>query len=313
MSEQQNPKISVCIATYNMKQFLGMAIISILKQSFTDFEIVVYDDVSTDGTDKIPWLNDIPQLRYIRGETNLGVGNAFNAAISLAKGEVVILFCADDILCDAHYLSDVAGAFSNPIVGHVTRYYYQFIDKEYSVPVRAWRGDSRTLSNNPSGLAFRKKALEGCACSNRMFIETTHLVNQVLKKGWKSYLLNYDAVAVRAWGSTSTRPGYFLKRRVSSPVMDWHECGGDMTKDYVSLIQIRVGGNYACLFEEIRNFIKLRPSNAINPKFWFWAILTVVTPRWILVRLPRLYRRYIGKWLTKRITRSSILGVGIKS
>jgi len=308
MSKLCDPKISVCIATYNMKQYLGHAVSSCLDQLFDkdQIEIIIYDDCSTDGTDKIQWLDDVPGLRYIRSPENNGVGKGFNEAIRRAKGEIVVLMCADDIIAEQMFFHDLVEMFQDPTIGYVHRYYYQFIHGEdEDVAVRAWRSEDPIIqANNPSGLAFRRKALEDCECSNKMFIETSQLASQVLAKGWYHGVLNYDAIAVRVHKSTSTRREYWLKRRVSSPVDDWVEIGGkDISKDYVSFIQIKNGFILSAVFEEIGKFIRHRPKNLVNLKFWFFAILAVITPRFILSRIPDLYRRTWGKWTTGRVFR----------
>jgi hypothetical protein len=137
-----------------------------------------------------------------------------------------------------------------------------------------------------------------------MFIETSFLACVVINSGWDYCVITYDAIAVRVHDSTSTQKGYWLKRRVSSPVMDWWGLGvRGIAKDYVSLVQIKNGFTMSAVFEEIGNFIKLRPLNLLNPAFWFFSFVAVVTPRYILRKLPPLYRRTIGKWTTREICR----------
>lgn len=296
--DDKKVKLSVVIATYNMGHLLSETIHSVKMAmldgatELTRNEIIVYDDCSTDKTYE---YKDMEGIRYIRGDKNVGVGNAFNAGIKDAKGEIVVLMCADDLV-HTNYFSDVLKEFKrNPAVGYVTRWYYQFIDGDSSVAVRAWRTDDLILqANNPSGLAFRKKALEGKGCSNKMFIETSYLASKVLEDGWAGVVLEYDAIAVRVHDSTSTRREYWLKRRVSSPVVDWYEIGCDeITKDYVSLVQIKNGFNISAVVEEIMNFIKLRPANVFEIKFWFYSIVALFTPRFILRELPKIYRKKV--------------------
>lgn len=295
-------KVSVCIATYNMGHLISETIENIKQQTHKDIEIIVYDDCSTDNTCEVVKKHDVT---YIKGEENKGVGGAFNEAIAKATGEYVILMCADDLFLDTRFIEDVVCEFmSDYTVGHVTRYYSQFIDKSLK-PVRSWRcNDPIVLANNPSGLAFRTISLYGCKCSNRMFIETSQLVHEVLSKGWKYRILRYDAIGARVHASTSTQAGYYLKRRVSSPVMDWHSIGGkSILKDYVSLVQISVNYKKSAVIEEIVNFIKLRPLNLLSPMFWFYSISTLILPRQILRNLPHIYRKYIGKLLTRECKR----------
>lgn len=308
MSKLCDPKISVCIATYNMKQYLAQAVSSILCQGMDrdQLEIIIYDDHSTDGTELIQWIHQIHNLRYIRGSKNLGVGAGFNQAIKAAKGEIVVLMCADDLICDPNYFKDLIRAFEDPTIGHVTRFYYQFIHgQNESIAVRAWRSRCPIIqANNPSGLAFRRIAMTGCECSNKMFIETSQLASQVIAKGWDWRIVTYDAIAVRVHNSTSTRRDYWLKRRVSSPLKDWLEIGGkDIAKDYVSLIQIKNGFTIGAVLEEIGAFLKYRKANWISPRFWFFAAVAVLTPRWILRKIPDLYRKTWGRLTTGRIYR----------
>jgi len=86
--------------------------------------------------------------------------------------------------------------------------------------------------------------------------------------------------------------------------MDWWNLGvKEITKDYVSFVQIKNGFKMSAVFEEIWNFVKLRPANLITPAFWFWAIVAIVIPRGILRKLPGFYRKYVGVKVTKAVKR----------
>jgi hypothetical protein len=136
--------------------------------------------------------------------------------------------------------------------------------------------------------------------SNKMFIESSYLAHAVLNDNWDYRILEYDAVAVRVHDSTSRERDYWLKRRVSSPVLDWASIGcPEIAKDYVSFIQIKNGFEMWAVWEEIRNFAKVRPWNLLNPKYYFWALVALLTPRRILRKLPPLYRSYIGRGITE--------------
>jgi glycosyltransferase involved in cell wall biosynthesis len=298
-------KASVVIATYNMGHVIVDTLISCLKQDYQNLEIVVYDDCSTDGTKEI--VSGHIHVKYFCGENNLGVGGAFNAAIQKATGDVVILMCADDLFCNHSVVSDICEVFrKHPTVGHVSRWYHQFVGND-PTPVRAWRTlDPIIQANNPSGLAFRKEALKTARCSNKMFIETSALVSEVLwiKEGWDYRILKYDTIAARIHQNTSSTPGYWLKRRVSSPIVDWVSIGGsEMLMDYTSFIQIKTGYKMSAVLEEIWNFIRLRPLSLLNPSFWFYALVATITPRQMLRKLPILYRNLIGKRITGQVLR----------
>ena len=297
-------KVSVCIASYNMAHLLPETIDSILGQNYdkSAMEIVIYDDCSTDNTQQ---LYGQCNFKYIKGEKNLGVGAGFNEAIKHATGDYIVLMCADDLFLSRHVISDIVKVFNEcPTVGHVTRYYYQFVHG-HNGPVRAWRSSNPIVqANNPSGLAFRKSVFSTARCSNKMFIETSYLVSLVIKAGWRVGWLYYDAIGARVHSSTSTQKGYWLKWRVSSPVEDWVSIGGkEILRDFTSFIQIKNGFTMKALLQEIGLFIKLRPLNILHPAFWFWALVAILTPRPILRQLPLFYRHRIGRYFTKEIKR----------
>ena len=220
------PKVSIVIPVYNMAHTIQETVKSCFWQQYVNTEIIVYDDCSTDKID-LDMLK-FYCAKYYRGEKNIGVGEAFNAAIKLSTGDIVVFMCGDDLFTNDFVIWDIVCQFVKfPGCGVVVRWYYQFIDSDPErKPCRAWRtGDPCLQANNPSGLAFRREALDGRKCSNRMFIESSYLVKAVTMDLWGWVGLQYDSVAVRVHGSTSTTPGYWLKRRVSSPVMDWWSLG----------------------------------------------------------------------------------------
>jgi glycosyltransferase involved in cell wall biosynthesis len=96
--EQQTPPVvSVVIPAYNTELFLPEAIESVLKQTYTDFEIIIVDDGSTDGTsDKAKsYLHD-PRVHYIY-QDNKGVCAARNTGIRKSQGGLVAFLDADDV------------------------------------------------------------------------------------------------------------------------------------------------------------------------------------------------------------------------
>lgn len=92
------PRVSVCIPAYNAERFVGEAVRSVLSQSFTDFELIVRDDASTDATrERLAAFAD-PRLRVSVNARNLGAEGNWNAVVSEARGEFVKVLCSDDCL-----------------------------------------------------------------------------------------------------------------------------------------------------------------------------------------------------------------------
>ncbi|MCW6035584.1 glycosyltransferase family 2 protein [Spirulina subsalsa FACHB-351] len=92
------PKVTVCVPTYNRQHFLSIAIASVLAQTYTDWELVVCDDGSTDGTPQMMAEYQDPRIRYIRHETNIGKSNNMRSGYEAATGEYFIKFDDDDRL-----------------------------------------------------------------------------------------------------------------------------------------------------------------------------------------------------------------------
>jgi glycosyltransferase involved in cell wall biosynthesis len=112
-------KVSVCIPVYNGEKFLAQAIESVLAQTFTDYELIVLDNASTDRTPEIIRQYNDPRITVIRHPTNIGAVNNFNAGIKAAKGTWVKIVCADDMLfpdCLEKQAGAVSGESSRNVV-----------------------------------------------------------------------------------------------------------------------------------------------------------------------------------------------------
>jgi glycosyltransferase involved in cell wall biosynthesis len=82
---------------YNAEKYIGEAIESVLNQTFTDFELIVINDGSTDRTEDVILSFSDPRIRYIKNEKNIGVSATRNKCIDLATGKYCALLDADDI------------------------------------------------------------------------------------------------------------------------------------------------------------------------------------------------------------------------
>ena len=120
------PSVSVIIPCYNREQYLGFAIQSVLAQTYTDFELIIVDDGSTDGSGEIARQfasqdSRIKLLTLIRPikDKNRGAVNALITGFDAARGEFVCQVDSDDILeCDALKLT-IQALKENPEWGMV--------------------------------------------------------------------------------------------------------------------------------------------------------------------------------------------------
>lgn len=113
------PTVSAVVPTYNGEKFLRPAIESILNQTFRDFELIVVDDASTDGTPRIlAELND-GRLIVVTNHRNLGIAGATNKGLALARGKYVALQDHDDISLPSRFQAQAEFLESHPNVALV--------------------------------------------------------------------------------------------------------------------------------------------------------------------------------------------------
>ena len=92
-----SPKVTIVIATYNSERTLAVAMESVLNQTFQDWECLIIDGASTDGTIDIirRYVNSDNRFRYI-SEPDKGIYDAFNKGWRNATGEWVMYLGSDD-------------------------------------------------------------------------------------------------------------------------------------------------------------------------------------------------------------------------
>lgn len=112
------PKVTVIIPTYNAIAYLPSTVDSVIQQTFTDFEVLIVDDGSTDET--VEWVSKLvdPRVRLI-SQANQGVAVARNQGITGAQGEYVAFLDADDLWEPTKLEKQVKCLEENPQIGLV--------------------------------------------------------------------------------------------------------------------------------------------------------------------------------------------------
>jgi hypothetical protein len=90
------PTVTVVLPTFNRASLLVRAIRSVLGQTCQDWELIVVDDCSTDGTEQAVRSFSDDRIKYIRHDRNRGAGAARNTGIDYARGEYVAFLDSDD-------------------------------------------------------------------------------------------------------------------------------------------------------------------------------------------------------------------------
>lgn len=95
----KNPRISVVMPVHNGLPFLDQSITSILEQTFTDFELVILNDGSTDGSDEAlrEWQKRDDRIRLYQSDRKLGLVGSSNVVVAKASAAVVARMDADDV------------------------------------------------------------------------------------------------------------------------------------------------------------------------------------------------------------------------
>jgi len=117
--KERAPKVSVCIPVYNGAKYLGEAINSTLNQTFSDFELIIVDDCSTDGSDLIVSTFSDNRLRFFKNPTRLGLAQNWNRCLEVSRGEYVYIFHQDDVMLSQNLEKKVRVLDQNPSVGLV--------------------------------------------------------------------------------------------------------------------------------------------------------------------------------------------------
>lgn len=96
----ENPLVSVICLSYNHARFAEEAIQSVLSQTYSNVELIVVDDASTDNSVQIieQKIKSHSDIKFLALKKNLGHCKAFNQGYSLAKGKYIIDLAADDVL-----------------------------------------------------------------------------------------------------------------------------------------------------------------------------------------------------------------------
>lgn len=179
------PRVSVVIPTYNRRDLLQRAIASVSAQTMSDFEIIVIDDGSTDGTMQLlaRLVVEEPRLHWLRNDRSKGPAGARNAGIARAKADVVAFLDSDDRWLPQKLEASLEVFAARPSTGFLATDYWRIgelpmpelgsthmlrhLDRWTTLPVFAREVDRLQLSRRPSDIerfdVFLFALIAGCA------------------------------------------------------------------------------------------------------------------------------------------------------
>lgn len=160
--------ISVIMPVFNAERFLKEAIQSILKQTYTDLELIVVDDASTDSLPFIMQSFSDKRVRYVKNEKRVGVACSLNRGLQKARGEHIARMDADDIASSKRFEQQIAFLKQHPEVGVVGTWVRIIDENEKKIGYKKYPTSSYNIARalifenplNHSSVMFRKNLMK---------------------------------------------------------------------------------------------------------------------------------------------------------
>ena len=112
----RHPQVTVFIPVYNRERYVGPAIDSILAQNFSDYELLLIDDGSTDlSLERMRAYTD-PRVRIVCNKRNRGIPRTRNTGLQLARGKYIAMLDSDDLAHPKRLEKQVVGACLSPFI-----------------------------------------------------------------------------------------------------------------------------------------------------------------------------------------------------
>jgi len=142
-----SPAISVVMPTFNASRFVGAAVESILAQTFGDFEFLIVDDCSTDGTSDIlrQYAARDGRIRVLTNPRNLDFVRSRNRGIAEARGAFIANMDSDDVALPTRFAEQYAFMKANPAVGVCGAAVVVIDENDREFGIRRYRADDAGL------------------------------------------------------------------------------------------------------------------------------------------------------------------------
>ena len=129
------PKFSIIVPIYNMENYLEQCISSVINQEYTDYELILVNDCSTDSSLEIceKYAEQYTNIKIVNQSINRGVSAARNIGIEIASGEYILFIDSDDFVV-SNYLSTINGFVEEKNVELLTFGHKDYMDNVEKSP-----------------------------------------------------------------------------------------------------------------------------------------------------------------------------------
>ncbi len=146
----QQPLISIVLPVYNREQYLKIAIESVIKQTYNNWELIIADDASQEPTKKLlQQYETVTNIKIFYNTTNLGLFANLNQAIRKCSGDYIIFLCSDDYLLPECLETNLQLMEQNSEAGLILSF-LEFVDyqnRQLASPESVtWRKETKVLT-----------------------------------------------------------------------------------------------------------------------------------------------------------------------
>ncbi|MCL6422457.1 glycosyltransferase [Brachybacterium sp. JHP9] len=252
-----NPRVSVVVPAYNNGDVIEQTLRSILDQTFQDFELIVSDHASSDGTwEAMQKFADDPRVRLERTEAGGGARRNWNRVSQLATGELIKLVCGDDLIHPTMLEEQVGAMDAAGERAVLVASQRDLIDARGEVFVKA-RGLGRLDGVVPGAKALRATVRSGgnlfgepaCVLMRRDALEKAgwwqDLAYYIDAGSYAHVLVQGDMVALRrslaSFRVSTSQWSVRLMRSQAKEAAEFHRLARALAPETISAADVRLG------------------------------------------------------------------------
>ena len=229
--KQHSPTVTVVMGVYNSATSLRRAVASIIAQTYSDWEMIICDDASTDNSYDIACelAQKDSRIKVLRNEKNVGCNIVLNRCIEMARGEYIAIMDSDDISLPHRFEKEVEILDKNPqyaIVGGLARHFNKDGDymtstfNERPRPIDFTRG----ITHSHPTCMIRRKAIMDVGlytCDKNMHrVEDYYMMAKLYAHGYRGY--NIPEVLLRYRDDEASFVNRKWKNRLNEVYTYWH-------------------------------------------------------------------------------------------